>query len=187
MSLTQRRFIQIPLFLALIFMVVLPLEWTVFSQLPFRLGPFNVFAILFTYIAITRSMTRTLIIALCLGFLSSLAFPFALGAAIAAVVWSTLATKLLTFLLPFDSRGLFAFLVCINSLTTKVLWRFLTYSQFRGVPLGQFVLGLFPPAITLFALAYLILPFLFFWDDFFENSSSMGANDLSPRIMGMTR
>lgn len=186
-SLTQKRLIQIPLFLFIVLVIILPLEWSVFSRLPFGLGPFNVFSILFGYLAITRGLTKSIMLGIAIGVFAAFSFPFAFGAAVAAFAWSTLGAKLLTFVLPFDNRIMFSFLVCIHAAMAKIFWRILTYSQFKGVSYIYFVSENLVPMFTLFVCAYCALPVLILWDDFFENSSAMGSRDISPRIAGMSR
>ncbi len=186
MSLTQKRLWQFPLLFLIIFMGVLPLEWTVFSQLPLYLGPFNLLSILITYIALTRSITQTLAWGLILGLISSLLYPFGFGAAIAACAWSALATKLMTYALPFDSRIPFAALACYQAAFSKVLWRLLTLEEYHGISWLDFILKNIPSFFSTAVVAFLLIPIFVIWDEFFENNSPKGS-DLKPSIVGMRR
>jgi hypothetical protein len=187
MSLTQKRIIQIPLFLLIVLIGILPLEWSILSKLPWSLGAFSILSVILTYIAHTRSLTKTFILAIFVGYLSSLSFPFAFGAIIAAQVWSTLSIKLMTFAFPFDTRPYFALLVCLQSIICKTIWRFFMIPEYKGLSLFDFISRNIPSTFALFTVAYFSLPFLAFWDDFFENDPKAGSSDLSPRIQGMTR
>lgn len=166
--------------------MILPLEWTVFSQLPFYLGPFNLLSILLTYLALTRSLPQTLIWGLLIGCISALLYPFGFGAIIAAYAWSAMAAKLMTYALPFDSRAPFAALVCYQVAFHKVLWRLLTLEQYSGVSWFDFILKNIPSFLTTGIIAYILLPVFVVWDEFFENNSPK-SSDLKPNILGMRR
>lgn len=187
LSLTQKRIIQIPLFLILVLIGMLPLEWSVLSKLPWNLGAFSFLSVILTYIAHSRSLTKTFVLSIFVGYFSSLSFPFAFGAIIAAQIWSTLCVKLMTFAFPFDTRTYFALLVCLQSIICKSLWRFFMISEYKGLSLFSFVARNIPSTFSLFIVAYYALPFLALWDDFFENDPKAGSSDLSPRIQGMSR
>ncbi|MEZ4816081.1 MAG: hypothetical protein R3A80_12915 [Bdellovibrionota bacterium] len=186
MSLTQKRLLQFPLLFLIIFLVILPLEWTVFSQLPFYLGPFNFLSILITYIALTRSLAQTLVWGLVGGLISSLLYPFGFGAIIAAFAWSAMAAKLMTYALPFDSRVPFAALVCYQIAFCKILWRLLTLHTYHGIGWLDYILKNIPSFFTSGIIAFIALPFFVVWDEFFENNSPK-SSDLKPSIMGMRR
>ncbi|MEI7440490.1 MAG: hypothetical protein WCK43_02535 [bacterium] len=187
MSLTQKRILQIPLFLFIVLLGILPIEWSVLSKLPWSLGSISLLSIVLTYIAHSRSLTKTFVLSIFVGYLSSLSFPFAFGAIIAAQVWSTLCVKLMTFAFPFDTRPYFAILVCLQSIICKIIWRFFMMSEYKGLSIFSFISHNILSTFTLFILAYLSLPFLAVWDDFFENDPKAGSSDLSPRIQGMSR
>jgi hypothetical protein len=187
LSLTQKRIIQIPLFLLIVILGILPLEWSVLSKLPWNLGAFSLLSVTLTYIAHSRSLTKTFVLSIFVGYLSSLSFPFAFGAIIAAQVWSTLCVKLMTFAFPFDTRPYFALLVCLQSIICKFIWRFFMISEYKGLSFFSFISHNIPPTFALFTIAYFSLPFLALWDDFFENDPKAGSSDLSPRIQGMSR
>ena len=169
----------------MIFFCVLPLEWSVFSQLPFYLGPVNLLSLLVTYIALTRTLPESVLWGLSLGAISALCYPFGFGAVVSAYAWSALLSRLVAYALPFDSRIPFAALACFQSLLSKIIWRILTYKNFHGIPLWDFILKNLPTLLTTLILAYLMLPLMVFWDDFFENNASTTASDLNPRITGM--
>jgi hypothetical protein len=187
MSLTQKRIIQIPLFLLIVLLGVLPLEWSILSELPWNLGNFSLLSVVLTYIAHSRSLTKTFVLSIFVGYLSSLSYPFAFGAIIAAQVWSTLSIKLMTFAFPFDTRPYFALLVCLQSFICKVIWRYFMISEYKGLTFFSFMSRNIPSTLTLFIIAFYALPALAFWDDFFENDPKAGSSDLSPRIQGMSR
>jgi hypothetical protein len=187
LSLTQKRIIQIPLFLFIVLIGILPLEWSVLSKLPWNLGTFSLLSIVLTYIAHSRSLTKTFVLSIFVGYLSSLSFPFAFGAIIAAQVWSTLCIKLMTFAFPFDTKPYFALLVCLQSIICKSIWRIFMISEYKGLSFFSFLSRNIPSTLALFVVAYLSLPFLSLWDDFFENDPKAGSSDLSPRIQGMSR
>ena len=186
MSLTQKRLIQIPLLFLIIFFVILPLEWSVFSQLPFYLGPLNVLSILITYLALTRSLTQTVFWGMIIGFISSLTYPFGYGAIIAAYAWSALAAKLISYTFPFDSRIPFVALVLMQSTFCKALWRILTLKTYHGIGILDFILKSLPSYLSIGVMAYFLLPILVVWDEFFENNAASGS-ELSPGITGMSR
>lgn len=186
MSLTQKRLLQFPLFFLLIFVVVLPLEWTVFSQLPFYLGPFNLLSILATYLALTRSLPQSLLWGLIIGTITALLYPFGFGAIIAAYAWSALAAKLMTYAMPFDSGLPFAALACYQVAFCKVLWRLLTMQEYHGISWLDFILKSLPSFLTTAVAAFMLLPVFVIWDEFFENNSPK-SSDLKPSIVGMRR
>ncbi len=186
MSLTQKRLLQIPLFLFITFLMIIPLEWTIFSRLPFRLGPIQLLPIVMTYFALTRSFIATVFWGVILGFLSTFSLPFAFGAAIAAQSWATISAKLITYLMPFDSPILFGILVCTQSVIYKILWRVLSSGAYKALPWSTFIAENLPSYITLFILSLLIFPILVIWDTFFENNLET-SRDLKPTISGIRR
>ncbi len=187
MSLTQKRYIQLPLLFLIVFLGILPVEWTLLSQLPLYLGPVNILSILATYVVLTRSLARCLLWGSIIGIISALSYPFGYGALIAAFTWSVLATKVLTYALPFDSRIPFATLACYQLILCKVLWRLFTLKEYQGVTWLDFTLTNLPSLLPTALLSYLLLPLFVVWDDFFENSSIISSSDLKPRISGFSR
>jgi hypothetical protein len=62
----------------------------------------------------------------------------------------------------------------------------MTYKTYHGIQLIEFLLKNLPSLLPTGFIAYLILPILVIWDEFFENNAP-SASDLSPGITGMKR
>lgn len=165
MTQTQKRWIEVPLLL-LILWVVQALEMTLF-RLPYYLGAPQFISILIAYVAFTRGWNTVTVLSFVFSFIASANVGFSTGVFIAAHVWAALITKGVVMAMTLEGRPAFVGLVVGYSL----LLRTLTYSLLQYANAGPTLPSFFAQILvqtTVFAgLAWILYSLFSFWDGFF--------------------
>jgi hypothetical protein len=165
MTQTQKRWIEIPVLLIVLW-VVQALEMTLF-RLPYFLGAPQFISILIAYIAYTRGWNTVTILSFVFSFMASANVGFSTGVFVAAHMWAALITKGVVMAMTLEGRRAFVGLVVGYSL----LLRGLTYALLQYANAGPTLPSFFAQILVqtaIFAVLAWILYWPFsFWDGFF--------------------
>jgi hypothetical protein len=179
MTMTQKRWLEIPLLLMIIW-TFQALELSLL-HLPYYLGTPQLISLLVAYVAFSRGWTTTVVLGFALSFLGSSSVGYATGLYIAAHVWSGLASKTLVSGLTLEGRSAFVLLVVgYNIFLRSLTWMLLKLIG-ASPTLPLFLAQFFTQTLLMALAAWIVFPLFVKWDDFFahtQDEESLGQQTL---------
>ncbi|MBS1984159.1 MAG: hypothetical protein JST16_08300 [Bdellovibrionales bacterium] len=173
---TQKRFIEWPLILVLVFGIQI-VETAV--ELPL-LGPVHVMPVLITYLAVTRNWGQLTFLTLIFSFMASSTVGYPWPTYVAVQVWTALALKAILTTFTLEGRREFTGLTALGNLISKaIVYVLLSGGSDRGFPLSFLLKDIFTTTLLTALLAWFIFPLLAAWDAFFEHEAEE-ARELKP-------
>jgi hypothetical protein len=179
MTMTQKRWFEIPILLLIIW-VSQAVELSLFP-LPYYLGTPQLFSLMVAYVAFCRGWTSTAVISFLLAFLCSANVGYPTGLFIAAHLWSALSSRAVVSAFTLEGRPAFVIVVTGYSLFLKILTWSLLKSLDASPTLPLFFAQFFSQTALLAAAAWIIYPLFRKWDDYFLHT--LDDDSLSPRMI----
>ncbi len=179
MTMTQKRWLEIPLLLLLIW-VYQGLELSLL-HLPYYFGTPQLISLIVAYVAFSRGWTLTVILGFLLSFLGSANIGYATGIFVAAHVWSGLASKTLVSALTLEGKPAFTLLVVGYSFFLRSLTWFLLKAHGASPTIPLFVVQFLVQTLLLAVAAWLLYPIFLKWDEFFmhaQDEETLGQQSL---------
>lgn len=169
MNMTQKRWLEIPILMAIIW-ICQALELSI-VHLPYYLGSPQLISLIVAYISFSRGWASTVLLTAILAFLGSANIGYATGIFIAAHVWSALCTKTVVSALTLEGRPAFALLVAGYNFFLKCLTWAILRSFDASPTLSLFFAQFISQTVIIAIVAWLLFPFFQKWDDYFMHAS----------------
>ena len=180
MTPTQKRFVEIPLLLGLLWLIQ-ALEIS-FLQMPFQAGAVHVVPVVIVYFALTRSWTRLVILSILFALAGSFTVGHAATIYVAVQFWTALFSKVIVSEFALEGRKPFAFLVVGSNAFSKTLTWILLGMQAHAMPAQFFLKSLFLSMGTTAIVAWFIFPLCVSWDEYFDHPVHE-SRELNPDIL----
>ena len=177
LSQTQKKVIEWPLIVALVFFIQ-ALEISVL-RLPLWIGPIHPMPILIVYLSVTRNWGPLVILTSVFAFMGSATVGYPWPVYLAVHLWTALVLKLVILTFALEGRRAFIGLAALGNVLSKILVYVIQGSLFKTLPLPLFLRDLVATTLVATVLAWILFPAFAAWDAYFEHELEE-ARELRP-------
>lgn len=174
---TQKKFIEWPLIILLVFCVQ-SLEISVL-RLPLWIGPVHPIPVLLAYLAVTRNWDALVMLAAIFAFMGSSTIGYPWPVYLATQLWIALILKLIILTFALEGRRSFTGLTAVGNILSKILVFVILGSVSKTLPWPLFLRDTFLSTIMSAILAWFLFPMFAAWDAYFEHEPEE-ARELRP-------